>query len=266
MSDEKALTSVDQRTVLFYEDELTAVRASDGQIYVSVRHMCDALGLAQRGQVLRIQRNEILAEGYEGGIMMITPGGQQRTGMLRVDLVPLWLSTLDTSRVREEIRDKLKRFQREAAKVLWEAFQNGRLTVDPTFDELLEQGTGAVEAYKMIAAMLKLARNQVLIEARLNAHDEQIVDQRQRLEAIESQLGAGHALTPDQATSISQAVKAVARELSQRTGRNEYGGVYGELYRRYRIPSYRELPAAKYDDAIKWLGDWFQDLTGEEPF
>ena len=71
----------------------------------------------------------------------------------------------------------------------------------------------------MIAAMLKLARNQVLIEARLNAQDEQIVDHRQRLEAIESQLGAGHTITPDQATSISQAVKAVARELSQRTGR-----------------------------------------------
>ena len=32
------------------------------------------------------------------------------------------------------------------------------------------------------------------------------------------------------------------------------------------IPSYHELPAARYDDAIKWLGDWFQDLTGEEPF
>ena len=46
----------------------------------------------------------------------------------------------------------------------------------------------------------------------------------------------------------------------------EYGGVYGELYRRYRIPSYRELPAAKYDDAIKWLAAWFHDLTGEEPF
>ena len=73
MSDEKALMSLDQRIVDFYGDPLTAVRANDGQIYVSVRHMCDALGLAQRGQVLRIQRNEILAEGYEGGIMMITP-------------------------------------------------------------------------------------------------------------------------------------------------------------------------------------------------
>ena len=119
----KDLTVIDQREVTFYDDQLTAVRADDGQVYVSVRHMCDALGLAQRGQVLRIKRNEILEEGYKGGIMMITPGGRQRTGMLRVDLVPLWLSGIDINRVKEEIRDKLKRFQREAAKVLWEAFQ-----------------------------------------------------------------------------------------------------------------------------------------------
>ena len=33
---------------------------------------------------------------------------------------------------------------------------------------------------------------------------------------------------PEQASQISQAVKAVAMELSKQSGRNEYGGVYGE--------------------------------------
>ena len=59
---EKALLPVEQKTVTFYEDQITAVRTEDGQIYVSVRHMCDALGLTQRGQVLRLKRNEILSE------------------------------------------------------------------------------------------------------------------------------------------------------------------------------------------------------------
>ncbi len=253
------LTVVEQKQVEFYEDELTAVRADDGQVYVAIRHMCDALGLAQRGQVLRIKRNEILMEGYEGGIMMITPGGRQRVGMLRVDLVPLWLSGIDTSRVKEDIRDKLKRFQREAAKILWEAFQDGRLIADPTFDALLESDSDAVQAYKMAMAVVKLARHQIILESRIDGHD-------QRLEAIETELGSGHKITPDQATSISQAVKAVARELGKQSKRNEYGGVYGELYRRYRVPSYKDLPAAKYDDAMKWLGDWLQSLTGDESF
>ena len=34
--------------------------------------------------------NEILAEGYQGAIKMITLGGCQSMGMLRVDLVPHW--------------------------------------------------------------------------------------------------------------------------------------------------------------------------------
>jgi hypothetical protein len=40
-----SLVVIEQREVEFYGEELTAVRAADGHIYVSVRHLCDALGL-----------------------------------------------------------------------------------------------------------------------------------------------------------------------------------------------------------------------------
>ncbi len=43
--EEKALTPVDQKTVEFYGDDLVAIRADDDRIYVSVRHMSEALGL-----------------------------------------------------------------------------------------------------------------------------------------------------------------------------------------------------------------------------
>ena len=84
MSSEKTLTVVEQREVEFY----------DGHIYVSVRHMCDALGLSRPAQVRRIRRSEILDEGYKGGAKMAPPsaegrgGGMQEAGLLRVDLVP----------------------------------------------------------------------------------------------------------------------------------------------------------------------------------
>ncbi len=65
----------------------------------------------------------------------------------------------------------------EAAKVLWEAVQEGRLTVDPTFEELLKTDSPAVQAYKTFQALTKLARNQILMEARLDEHE-------QRLEAV----------------------------------------------------------------------------------
>ncbi len=37
------LTVIEQREVDFYDDQLMAIRAEDGQIYVSIRHMCAAL-------------------------------------------------------------------------------------------------------------------------------------------------------------------------------------------------------------------------------
>ncbi len=63
------------------------------------------------------------------------------------------------------MRPKIEQFQREAANVLWEAFQEGRLTADPSFDELLQNDSDAVQAYKMAAAIMKLARNQIIVQA-----------------------------------------------------------------------------------------------------
>ena len=266
MSD-KALVPVDQKTVEFYGDELLAIRAGDGQIYVSFRHLCNALGLDRASQVQRLNRHEILSEGYEGGAIMASPGGRQRAGVLRVDLVPLWLAGIDTKRVKPEIEDKLKRYQREAAKALWEAFQEGWLTVDPTFDELLQTDSEAVQAYKMIQATLKLARNQILLEARLDRHDMQLINVEGRLEQVEATLGdPDRHVTPEQASQISQAVKAVAMQLSTSSGRNEYGGVYGELYRKFGITSYKLLPASRFQEAMDFLTIWHQSLVGDEPF
>ncbi len=262
MSD-KALVPVEQREVEFYGDELTAVRAEDGQIYVSIRHLCQALSLNTQAQTRRIQRHHVMSDGYTWVAIMATQQ-RRRMYMLRVDLVPFWLSTLETRRVSEDVRPKLERFQREAAKILWEAFQEGRLTTDPVFDELLQQDTPEVQAYKMIQGMLHLARNQIIMRSQLQDHEQQLTAYGQRLEQIETQLGDSERhITPAQATEVSQAVKAVAMALSKQSKRNEYGGVYGELYRRFEIPSYKQLPANRFQETMDWLGDWLHTITGE---
>ncbi len=90
MSDK--LTVVEQKQVEFYDDKLTAVRADDGQIYASVRHMCNALGIKRpQRQTDRMKRDEVLSEGLERVPIMGTRGRQQ-SYVLRVDLIPLWLT------------------------------------------------------------------------------------------------------------------------------------------------------------------------------
>jgi hypothetical protein len=62
-------------------------------------------------------------------------------------------------------------------------------------------------------------------------------------------------------------VKAVGLACGKQTGRIEFGAVYGELYRKFEVTSYRLIPAAKFETVMRWLSDWYQSLTNEElPF
>ena len=56
----------------------------------------------------------------------------------------------------------------------------------------------------------------------------------------------------------------MALELGNRSGRNEYGGVYGELYRRFDITSYKRLPKNRFEEAITFLTEWYVQLTGND--
>jgi hypothetical protein len=47
---------------------------------------------------------------------------------------------------------------------------------------------------------------------------------------------------------------------------DEITAVYGEVYRRFGISSYKLLPARRFAEAMKFLTDWHADLTGETPF
>ena len=260
---DQVLQPIEQKQVLLYDDELTAVRAANGDVYVSIPQMCSSLGLDTQAQRRRMERHEIMEEGI-GVAKLATPGGQQDTYVLRVDLIPLWLSGVRVSAVREEVRPKLTRFQREAAKVLWQAFQEGRLTSTPEIEDLQDSNSPAAQAYKMAMAMAELARNQLQLEARLESR---LDAHETRLERLESALPSpkGH-ITEDQAMQISQSVKTVALALGKRTKKNEFGAVYGELYRKFGITSYKMLPAKKFESAMNFLTEWHQNLEGETPF
>ncbi|MBE2225475.1 MAG: hypothetical protein IAF02_28325, partial [Anaerolineae bacterium] len=167
MTQNERFLPVEQKTLDFYGDILTAVRANDNRIYAGLTQMCNALGLDAQGQRRRIERHTVMSKGLKGVDNLSTPGGIQSGYVLRADLVPLWLSGIRVTAVKEEIRAKLEHFQEEAAAVLWEAFQEGRLTTEPGFEDLLAQNTDAVQAYKMATAIVKLAKQQILLEGRL---------------------------------------------------------------------------------------------------
>lgn len=263
----KALIPVDEREVYFYDDTLVAVLVlppdmDKPQIYVPVKPLSDALGLVWSGQYERLQRDEILSEVAQ--LIRVTRINSQRGNpdslCLPLEFIPGWLFGITSTRVKEELREKILRYRRECYAVLADAFSEGRLTADPAFLEVLATDTPAVQTYKMLQAMTQLARNQMLMEARLVSR---LDHYEQRLESIEAHLGdPGRHVTPDQAMQISQAIKAIALEIQKRTKKNEYGAIYGQLYREFGITSYKQLPAAKFERAMEWLAEWYRRITG----
>lgn len=260
---EKALQPVEQREVLFYGDEIVAVRVADGSVYIPVRPICELLGLNWSGQRQRIERDPVLS--VEAMSVFVTHSDidphsrRPRTSemlCIPLDYLSGFLFGINAARVKDEIRERLIRYQRECYKVLAEAFQEGRLTADPTLDELLQQDTPEAQAYRLAQAVLKMARTQLLMRAQLEDHE-------RRLEYLEDRLDdPGRHVTPDQAMQISQAVKTVALAIGKKSGRNEFGAVYGDMYRRFGITSYKMLPAGKFEEALAWLTDWYQSVTG----
>lgn len=269
MSKQKQITVVEQREVAFYGDRIIAVQSAEGDVYASVRHMSDALGIDQRTQRRKILDNPVLESGQVRARIDYPTGGRVAI-MLRVDLIPLWLVGIEIGKVSDEIAPKLRAYVESAARVLWDAFRDGRLNAVPADDELtLEQALARVDpetarAYEIAVAMIRLAEQQVMLEARMQRAIEQqagrLDEHEARLATIETALSSPRVVSDDQAAQVSQAVKAVALALGKSTRRNEFGAVYGELYRRFGVSSYKLLPADKFDDAMTFLAEWLASI------
>jgi len=260
MTDEKAIIPVEQKTIFFYDDEVTAVRTEDDVIFIPIRPIIERLGLNWSGQYSRLRRDPVLREEASICVIQTDRLGARETVCLPLDYLSGFLFGINADRVRPEYREDVLRYQRECHRVLTEAMRDGRLTIEPD-DALAGVSPETAQALEIARAVLALANSQAMLEMRLTG---QIQGIEARLETVEATLGdTGRNVTPDQAAQLSQAVKAVALAVGRKSGRNEYGGVYGEFYRRFGITSYKLLPARRFDDAMAWLTEWHETVTGQ---
>lgn len=272
MSENKELRPVEQKQVWFYEDEITAVRMNDDRVFIPVRPLVERLGVAWASQLQRIRRDPVLNE--ELLSVFVTNTESQRGGRdvqcLPLDYISGFLFGISANRVRPDVRDDVIRYQKECYKVLADAFRDGRLTTtsdgNTDFETRLKTADpNAVEAYTTALAIMKLAKSHIMLEGRIDSHEQQLRFHDTRLEDVEDALGLlgdDPVVSESQASQISQAVKAVAVVLGKRSGRNEFGGVYGQLYRRYSVSGYKMLPARQFRDAMEWLAEWLTELNG----
>lgn len=267
---ESPLVPVREAQVEFYGDTLAAAQLADGTILVPVKPLCEYLGLSWPGQFERLKQNPVLSEALQGVRVTRTPaeGGTQEMLALPLKFLPGWLFGIQASRVKPTLRDKILRYQRECYDVLWNAFKGEVMPVAAPSADL----NPAEQALLLAEAVASLARQHLDLEQRhitmadylrpfVQQTRQQLTAHEERLTALELRLSSGATISEAQAAEIAGAVKAVAMLLTAQGDANGFGRVWGDLYRRYRVTSYHNLPAARYEEALTWLQGWFAELA-----
>lgn len=257
-----ALEPIEQREVLFYEDEVTAVlvRTDEGeQVLIPIRPLCDLLGIDWSSQRQRINRDPVLSDVVMSVVVTtadIDPTSRRpRTSemlCLPLDFLNGWLFGVNASRVKSEIRQRLIRYQRDCYRILAAAFQ--QTAVSPTMANLAQIRGLALAIAQMAEEQMEHERRISATETRLQQAAIIVGGIDKRLKEVEGRVSPGQPITNEQAAEIKELVKAVA--MAQGGKPENFQAIWGEMYRRFGVGSYKLIPQSKYADVLAFLNDW----------
>lgn len=101
----------------------------DGRNYVAMRPVVEGMGLDWASQTVKIHENPAL-QSTVVEIPTVAEDGKKRTMLcLPEEMLPFWMALVNAKKVKPELREKVIRFQVEAARVLHKAFSKGRVEV-----------------------------------------------------------------------------------------------------------------------------------------
>ena len=212
---ERALVPIEEKQVVFYEDEVTAVLvdvADRPQVFVPLRPLADLLGVSWTGQYERIQRDPVLSEVTRSVRVTRTQDQAREMVCLPLDYLNGWLFGINANRVKASIRERLIRYQRECYQVLAEAFMGGapQTAVSRAESTLLQVREMGLAIARMAEEQIEFDRRLITTEDRLDKAATVVGDLTRRMSRLEQRLASGEPVTEEQASQISQAVKAVA--------------------------------------------------------
>lgn len=124
---------------------------------------------------------------------------------------------------------------------------------------LQDEESAAYQAMFIAQKIFELAQAQVQLETRLKETQNHLEELEQDIDSLDLYVNK------DQASQISQGVKTIALKLGKKTGHNEFGAVYGELYRKFGVTGYRQLPASRFNEVMSWLNNWHENIESDPP-
>jgi len=260
----------EQLPIPFFGRAVLAARRQDGQIYLSIRDMCEAMDLAFSAQRRRIVSTERLRAAMVQ-FRVRTPGGRQVQDFLELEMVPIWLLGIQLRRVSEEVRQKLGHVQEYLIASVQAAF--AQLTGLPdTPSREIEDLSDLDRIDVAFQQLSELAGRQSTIEqsqdrARLAWREltdrvRTLTDRVQQLEQTVSMR-----LSPAQPNTIYRLVQAWGTAKAARDPKLTTGAAiracWAIVNARCGVTTYTDIPASRYVDSVAYIQDAYFTLTGE---
>jgi hypothetical protein len=254
------------REVQFYEDDLLVALVGDIP-YVAVRPIAQFLGLDWSAQYRRLQRDDVLGEEARPVLMTGADGKQREMLSIPLELLPGWLFGITSSKlVKPEYAEKIRRYRRECFRVLWRAFQTELLPATSNqggANTLLQVRNLGLAVAQLAEQQMELQDQVNTMDVKINQAELAVQDLRQRMTTVEQRVEPHASISEAQATEISNKVRALAEALTQRDkSKNHYQSIFAELYRRFRVSSYKLIKQGQYQAVLKFLDDWESQLGG----
>ncbi len=235
-------------------DFIAAAQDQDGNIWVGVRWICDALDMTEgqrKRQIKNIQKDMAFEKVGSNWIPLRTDGGVKEVFCIRNDFVPLWLAKITiTEKTREERPDfakKLLDYQLKAKDILAEAFLPKQDTPPLTLKEQVRTiAQGTAELYERV--------DKVAVA---------VDDVKSEIETIKNDLP----ILPIEADEITKAVRRRGVQVlggKESPAYNDRGlrqRVYNNLYANLKynfegIRSYKAIRRKDTDKAIKIVNEY----------
>lgn len=104
-------------SITFHGAQIPCAQDDNGDVFVAIKPICEAIGLKFQNAIDLIKSDEILSKVYllRG---MPTPGGEQQMSCLPLDYISGWLFSINANRVKPETKELLLAYKRECHKVL----------------------------------------------------------------------------------------------------------------------------------------------------
>jgi len=148
-------------TVVAKINNVEIVVVENGDKFVSIKPICDALGVDFQKQLERIKDDEILGQLYTIRYMVGADGKDREMGVLPFKFIFGWLFSINTKRVAPEAKDAVIRYKLDCYNALYNHFTR--------YAEFVEYQKEKIEEQLVIVEAINLNFNQAknqLLEAK----------------------------------------------------------------------------------------------------